>query len=386
MTEERIKDLLVDVEDAESFNYVFIALRGVQAGREYYSAMCPIRLVPKLFLFDEKELPPTLRSQRSLNRSRVPAISRYILEDPKNYVFSSITASIDSRVEFRPFSQVGAASHAGYLIVPMTARFVINDGQHRKAAIEETLKIMPELGSEHISVVFFADGGLKRSQQMFADLNKHALRPTMSLSILYNHRDPLARLCKRIADEVPVFNDRIELERSSISNRSRELFTLSSLYQATKALLGLGQRLGRIPEKTEIRAIEYWIEVSKHMPQWQLVKEEKITSFELRRNYVNAHGIALLALGFAGRILLEEFASDWRTRLQGLEKIDWSRSNEELWEGRAMYSGRILASNRHLNLTTIVIERAIGIPLGKVERDLEESLEKRPKRIENEIS
>ena len=219
MAEERIKDLLVDVEDAGSFNYVFIALRGVQAGREYYSAMCPMSLIPKLFLFDEKELPPTLRAQRSLNRSRVPAISRYILEDPKNYVFSSITASIDSRVEFRPFSQVGAASHAGYLIVPMTARFVINDGQHRKAAIEETLKIMPELGSEHISVVFFADGGLKRSQQMFADLNKHALRPTMSLGILYNHRDPLARLCKRIADEVPVFNGRIELERSSISNR-----------------------------------------------------------------------------------------------------------------------------------------------------------------------
>jgi hypothetical protein len=51
-----------------------------------------------------------------------------------------------------------------------------------------------------------------------------------------------------------------------------------------------------------------------------------------------------------------------------------------------MYSGRIFASNRHLILTTVVIKRAIGIPLGKVERDLEEGLERRPRRIENEIS
>ena len=83
----------------------------------------------------------------------------------------------------------GAASKVGHLIIPQSARFLINDGQHRKAAIEEALKKMPELGSEHISVVFFVDGGLKRSQQMFSDLNKHALRPTMSLAILYNHRE-----------------------------------------------------------------------------------------------------------------------------------------------------------------------------------------------------
>ena len=379
MIEEQINDLLADVKDAASFNYVFTALRGIQAGREYYSVMCPLSLIPKFFLFDEKELPPTLRAQRQLNRSRVPTISRYILDDPKNYVFSSITASIDGRVEFKPFREVGPASKAGYLIVPMSARLVINDGQHRRAAIEGALKIMPELGSEYISVVFFVDGGLKRSQQMFADLNKHALRPTMSLGILYNHRDPLARLCKKIVDQVPVFVGRIDLERSSISNRSHELFTLSSLYQATKVLLGLGQRIGRILEKSESAAIEYWAEVSKHMHQWQLVKEGKITAYELRKSYVNAHGIALLALGFAGRVLLDEHPNDWKVVLKNLGKINWLRSNEALWEGRAMYSGRISASNKNIILTTIVVKRALGLRLGKVEHDTEKNLENKTK-------
>jgi DNA sulfur modification protein DndB len=370
----QINDFLAGVKDAESFNYIFTALRGIQAGKEYYSTMCPLRLIPKLFLFDEKELPPKLRAQRSINRSRIPSICRYIIEDPKNYVFSSITASIDGRAEFKPFAESGAASRAGYLLVPMSAKFVINDGQHRRAAIEEALKVRPELGSEYISVVFFIDGGLKRSQQMFADLNKHALRPTMSLGILYNHRDPLASLCVKLADIVPVFVEKIDFERSNISNRSVKLFTLSSLYQAIKALLGIVQRIRPISQRDEQLAIEYWTEVSRHIPEWQLLLEGRTTACELRRSCMNAHGIALLALGFAGRDLVNQYPNSWKTKLRGLAQIDWSRSNLGLWEGRAISSGRIVASQNNIVLVTNIVKKALGLQLERNEEQLEHRL------------
>jgi DNA sulfur modification protein DndB len=256
----------------------------------------------------------------------------------------------------------------------MSAKFVINDGQHRRAAIEEALKIMPELGSEYISVVFFVDGGLKRSQQMFADLNKHALRPTMSLGILYNHRDPLARLCIRLSDEVPVFFEKIDFERSNISNRSVKLFTLSSLYHATKALLGIGQRIKPISQRDEQLAIEYWTEVSRYISQWQLLLEGRTTACELRKNYMNAHGIALLALGYAGRALVNQCPNSWKTRLRGLTQIDWSRSNLGLWEGRAISSGRIVASQNNIVLVTNVVKKALGLPLERNEEQLEQRL------------
>ena len=35
-----------------------------------------------------------------------------------------------------------------------------------------------------MSVVVYEDQGLKRSQQIFADLNRHALKPTESLALL----------------------------------------------------------------------------------------------------------------------------------------------------------------------------------------------------------
>ena len=171
-------------ETSESFSYVFSALRGLQAGRQYFLAMCPLKLIPKIFLFDEDEIPPELRAQRVLNRARVPEIAKYIAENPREYVFSSIAASIDGKIRFEPVGTNPADANNGRLIVPMTAQFIINDGQHRRAAIEEALKENPDLGDETISVVFFVDDGLKRSQQMFADLNKHAIRPTKSLGIL----------------------------------------------------------------------------------------------------------------------------------------------------------------------------------------------------------
>src|SRR5262249_22624509 len=154
-------------------------IRGIQAGREFYVSMCPLRLLPKLFLFNEAELVPELRAQRSLNRGRLPEIARYISANRNSYVFSAITASVDADVRFATAVAKGNdPGMIGSLHVPMSARFIINDGQHRRAAIEMALRDCPELADESIAVVFFLDRGLERCQQMFADLNRYAIRPS----------------------------------------------------------------------------------------------------------------------------------------------------------------------------------------------------------------
>src|SRR4051812_39523905 len=182
----------------KTFGFVFPALRGVQAGREFYVTMCPLRLIPRIFIFDEDELKPELRSQRILNKQRVPEIASYLTRNPKNYTFSALTASIDGKVRFEPMGDDDSERNIGRLRVQMSSKFVINDGQHRRAAIEAALHENPDLGDETISVVFFLDVGLKRCQQMFADLNRHAIRPTTSLGLLYDHRDEWATIAKAV--------------------------------------------------------------------------------------------------------------------------------------------------------------------------------------------
>ena len=199
------------------FEYVFPAIRGIQAGREYYVSMCPMRLLPKIFLFDEEELVPELRAQRLINKSRLPEMTRYITSNPDTYVFSAITVSVDAEARFDSIAEEGDASRVGMLHIPMSARFIINDGQHRRAAMERALREKPDLGDETIAVVFFLDPGLERCQQMFADLNRYAIRPSKSLSILYDHRDYTAQLTKALIAKSPAFRDLVELEKTSLA-------------------------------------------------------------------------------------------------------------------------------------------------------------------------
>lgn len=358
-----------------AFGYVFPAIRGIQAKREYYTSMCPLRLLPKLFMFDEEEMPVELRAQRTLNKSRLPEISRYILDNPDGYVFSSITASIDAEVRFEPIGESGESSRVGLLRVPMDATFIINDGQHRRAAIEMALRNNPELGDESIAVVFFLDRGLGRCQQMFADLNRYAIRPNKSITVLYDQRDDKANLAKLVVLKSDFFRDLVELGRSTLSKRSRSLFTLSSIYHANTELLEKME----LPDREAAAKIssEFWHELSAVFPEWKLVRTRSITSGDVREGFIHSHGVVLQALGRIGNVLLREHPNNWKKRLSLLQKISWAKSNASLWEGRAIVGGRVQKSSQNVVLTVNAIKEHLGLPLNDEEQRAEDAFARR---------
>jgi DNA sulfur modification protein DndB len=357
------------------FGYTFPAIRGIQAKQEYFISMCPLRLIPKVFLYDECEIPPELRAQRTLNKQRIPEIARYILGNRKNYVFSAITASIDAEVEFTPIGTKGDAKKIGELKVPMDAKFIINDGQHRRAAIEHALRENPEIGDESIAVVFFLDIGLSRCQQMFADLNRHAIRPSKSLGVLYDHRDNLSKICRLLIMKSEFFKDIVEMERSTLAKRSRKLFTLSAFYNGTSELL----RTFDLNETTECAKIaqDFWEEVAKNLPEWKMVRNRKMVAGEVRQDFIHSHGIVIHSLGLVGHFLLNNHKKDWKKKLQGLYEIDWSRNNSKLWEGRALIGGRVSKSVQNVKLTTNAIKNAIGLSLLPDEQKAEKAFKRK---------
>jgi len=309
-----------------NYEFVFTAIKGLQAGRPYYVAMCPMKLVPKLFHFSDSEIPAKLRAQRVLNKSRIPEMVNYMIDNKKNYIFSSLTVSIGGDVIFEKFSIDNVEQeNIGQIRIPMDSTLLINDGQHRRAAIEKALEESPELGDETISVVFFLDVGLKKSQQMFADLNKHAVRPTRSLGVLYDHREPLSVLAKKVVNEHPVFLALTEVEKTSISNRSTKLFTLSGIYEGTRVLLRKSRKTKKITKKEENLAIEFWGEVINNMKDWNLAYKKEVSTSELRKNYIHAHGLALQVIGKLGAELIEKENENYKKLLKKLDKIDWSR-------------------------------------------------------------
>ncbi len=356
---------------SDGFEYQFPAIRGIQAQREYYVSMCPMRLLSKLFQFDEDELAPELRAQRQLNRARIPELSRYITENVDNYVFSAITVSIDADVSFTALPGQGDENRIGILKIPMSARFIINDGQHRRAAIEVALRNNPELGDETIAVVFFMDKGLERCQQMFADLNRYAIRPSTSLSILYDYRDETARLVKSLIAGSDIFRDVVELEKTSLALRSRRLFTLSAIYHATNELLS--GRAESTPEEAARFALEFWEAVAEQMDDWNAVRRGDLTAGEVRKDFIHTHGVVLQALARSGRELVLRFPKSWQKKLVGLKSIDWRRANSSMWEGRALVGGQVSKAHQNVILTANAIKTHLGVTLSEDEQRVEDA-------------
>lgn len=318
--------------------FVFPAVKGVQAQHEYYISMVPLEVIAKILQFADEELPPEVRAQRKLNRARIPEIRDYILENLDSYVFSALTVSVDGEMSFNCISD--RTPQIGTISIAMTSRFLINDGQHRRAAIAEAIKINPTLKNEHISVVFYKDAGLQRSQQMFSDLNRYAIKPTKSINILFNSREEASIIAKAVAEEVDAFKGFVEKEKATISNRSKALFTLSAICTATNELL-MGME-DSTQKKTDL-AVRFWTAVSSHIEAWNDVRLGRKKSSEVRKAYICSLSITLVAIGHAGNALIMSHPDDWEQRLRTLEEIDWKKSNP-VWENLVFVNGKVAAN------------------------------------------
>lgn len=122
-------------------------------------------------------------------------------------------------------------------------------------------------------------------------------------------------------------------------------------------------------------AAEYWQAVCSNMRDWQNALNRKISTSDLREQYIHAHGIGLGALGEAGADLIRQFPQDWKAKLPHLADIDWSRSNVKQWRGRAMDNhGKLSKTRTSTILTANIIRRALGVPLGAEEQQIEDQL------------
>lgn len=353
-----------------SGNISFAAIEGRQGTHRYYLIQCPLRLIPRLFLFDEGEVPSQLRRSRSLSSAKVADIAQYLASQPESYVLAPLVASVDEEVTFEPLD----ADHAqiGRIHIPLVARLVIHDGQHRRAAIQQLLTTQVALNTDTIAVMIIPDAMLARSERLFDDLNHLQPQRSRSKRVLHDNSD-LAALVRRLVDDIPLFRQRVELEKTTISNRSTALFTLSGVYQATQALLGLTKNAAVEPEHIEL-AQDFWEDLGKIIPEWRQIIQHEMTSSYLRQHYVHSHTVTLIAIGQAGHELIACRPGDWREQLYQLVSIDWSRDNTDLWEGRAMVRGKMSKAHDSIALSTIAIKRALRLDLAEKEIELESRL------------
>jgi DNA sulfur modification protein DndB len=349
-----------DTTDHTRGTYEFPALRGTMGSREFFVILLPLAVVPTIIASPRSsQLPPEVRAQRKLNERRVPEITRYILDNEDDWIFSSLTASFNEDAKFEPFTKIN--ENIGMLRLPLTTRLLVNDGQHRRAAIQRALEEDPTLGSQTISLVLFPGESLERNQQMFSDLNRTVQKTPRSLDIMYDHRDPLNQITMSVAERVPLLSHRVEKEALSLAMRSAKFITISSLYDM------IGQFLGPVPsdftesliESLETETVDYWERLTSVIPQWGDIADGGLRPAEARMEYIDAHAVFFFAIGGVGHVLRNEGEMD---RLSSLSEIDWRRTNKE-WQGICMLGPDIVTRRQ----TRVALRQQILYKLGLAE-------------------
>lgn len=349
-----------------NYKYKFPVVKGIQAGNVYFIAMIPLKMLIKLFNVDDCYVLPEYRAQRKINEARIPEIKKYILNNKKSYVFSALAASVDGNINF--ISSDGGDT--GILEVDMDSKFLINDGQHRKAAILEALQEDSSLGNETISIVLYTDLGLKRSQQIFTDLNKYAVRTSNSISELYDSRDKLAVYTRKIISEIPFLNEYVDKERDILGKYSSSLFTLNNFYTANKKIIGKNDCI----EEDYQFLKKFWKLITKNMTPWNDFLKKEISKKDLRENYIVTQSVVIQGLSRVGVTLFNNKDYKLEDFLPNISNINWKRTNTE-WYLRAIGpNGRIINNSTSIMLIGNVIKKYIGLKLNHDEKLKEKTM------------
>lgn len=340
------------------------ATRGRMGESQYYTANFPMGMVAKLFVYDPERmanLPVEYREQRALKKSRVPEIADYIVEN-EDYIFSSITVSVDATELTFHASEIDG--NVGLLEIPMEAEWIVNDGQHRVAGIADALRRHDDRRYDHLSVVILPNGGLERNQQVFSDLNRTVQKTSRSLDILFDHRVPLNRITNACVDRVRLFKGKTDKERVSLARRSPDFATLSGVQAANAQLLA--DMAGRIEDdddheyrRLEDLTVEFWEHVTGVVAPWADVAGDRMKPTDARNKYVSSYALALFAVASAGHAAIAS-GGDWKTILDNLRDIDWSKDNPE-WQGICMQGSEVITRSTTRKATADLVKWKLGL-------------------------
>lgn len=349
------------------------ALKARMGDREYYVGTMPLGLVGKLVSYAEevegwdRSTDPSLKTQRELNWKRIQEeMAPYLIENP-NHFYSAIVVEVrdyadpSKELDWRPVTIDGSDDLGfGMLCFDGTESMLPLDGQHRWASIREAIRQKPELAKEKLAVIFVHHISRERSQMMFSDLNRYAKAPAKSINLLFDHRDPYSVAAKRIIGEIPLLQNRVNLEGTSLGKGSAQFITLSTLYEMVKALSKMPD--GKLPAEPDVdELVDIWHLLVDAIPAWKEIETGRLTPAHARTSFISVHGVGQQAIALAVRSAMHQRPDEWRNLvLKGLSQVKWETKHEQ-WEGVCVYGTRINNTRQTIQHTSTLIQHMLGL-------------------------
>ncbi|WP_064200084.1 DNA sulfur modification protein DndB [Brevibacillus brevis] len=321
---------------------------------------------------------------RFLDKAHKDDIKMYLQEEER-FTLPPITLVSYEQLIFRPYEFDNQdngtieeqlerfGSVAGIVVLPIDYEFECLDGNHRTVAIRELASENPEVidGSNMLlNIVFESD--VKKIRQDFVDVNKNAKQTTPSINTLFNTRDPLAGLVSDVLDNIAYLEETTELLATSVSKNSKDIYTINNIKNAVIELASFNsqssgdEKLSKeLKDNPTIR--DKYIELSNMF--FNMLKENEYINEcltnrdktpEIRNQTVLTSGTGLIVASRIAGYIFKEFERDrYKTELQKLIQLDWSRDSN-LFKGKMILDGKILNSRDAISKTFESVKEVLG--------------------------
>lgn len=306
-------------------------------------------------LTDNSELPVADRTQRRLQKNRLPQIARYMVKNADSYLFPSLIIGVQ-HMKFEPVKAPGAdTGNLGILSVNFDKMTLIVDGQHRIGGFSKAIAEAAALGKDEITLLIVLYKHVSDAQRMFSDTNRFTKATPIGLNIAFGAA-PLDVVTRNVINAVPVFDHGrlVEQERGgSLSIKSAKLASNVAINAALDAFLGAIQSANRatwandpfkgvdsddtdqiIKVQTRL-GVDLFTYLSSLMPPWIQVSRGTLQAPRLRETVIHSHAVAIRAMGaVAGRAYVhcgESKAVDacYKKLLAPLSAVNWNRTNPD---------------------------------------------------------
>jgi DNA sulfur modification protein DndB len=223
--------------------------------------------------------------QRRL-KERAPQIKEYLLSQPQRFFNTLVIGVYKGEPEWYElgikdnnlFDADNLPSYfdgaLGILELSGSETLFALDGQHRVEGIKIAVKEDPSIGDEEVGAIFVGHKndypGLERTRRLFTTLNRYAKPISKKDSIALDEDDVVAIVTRRLADDYPLFHEKLSLAESKnipVSD-NRSFTSIIALYDSLDIYFkpkgrGWTEFKKKRPSETEIaiyyeQATKYW--------------------------------------------------------------------------------------------------------------------------------
>ena len=350
-------------------HFIVPAIRGLQGGKVFYSSNLPMRNIADMVPAVDQSKKTEDRAQRQLNKSRAKKIVTYIEENPKDYVLPALTLSLiktgQRKTKFEP---VAKGESFGELYIPKAHEILLNDGQHRHAAICEIGRAMHDT----IALTIYDDIEVKQASQMFVDINQNAVKPAGSINTLFDSRDPWNALAVEVSKKAKILQGRTEYEKASVTGKSNKTFSLKTIVNFSQNLLPNTPSADSLDSNVNY-LVSILDELCDNITPWKgitktLYDQDELNSTKDEPSYAQIYRVSSLSVSalaletlsvymreHMSQTFLKNTSSTEEERIkaacEGVQGINWDKDAPE-WEGRCVRMGKIVKNKVSIILTS----------------------------------